>query len=138
MCVCVCVYGEGVPVALGVALRPSTKYGVLLLVRARVMLTVGTMLQAMWRRTVQTYPHLAVIDDDHYVHEILQCRNEAQQDEVLRRFLEARDARAATPTSADPAVDATDSAVYATNPAAAAPAANPETNASPSVLPGPT
>ena len=54
------------------------------------MLQTGDLYRAMWSLTINKYPHLAVIDDDNYVHAVLDCRTVEAQNDVLRRFLESR------------------------------------------------
>jgi len=54
------------------------------------MLQVGDMIDAMWIWTINKYPKLAVIDNDNFKHMVLQCRSEAEQDNILILFHEQK------------------------------------------------
>ena len=52
--------------------------------------TVTDVMNCMWQMTIKKWPHLAVIDDDNYIHLILTCNTEKDQDMVLNLFLQSR------------------------------------------------
>ena len=48
--------------------------------------TVGFVLNMMWNQTITQYPHLQEIKDWNYIHAILACRTEAEQNLILERY----------------------------------------------------
>lgn len=53
-----------------------------------MMIRVGNVFQIMWWKTIELYPKLAVIDDNNYIHQILNCRTEEEQDRILEEFMQ--------------------------------------------------
>ena len=53
-------------------------------------LTTGDFFNAMWKWTIEKYPHLAVIDDSNYIHAILSCDSEEKQNYYLNLFLDSK------------------------------------------------
>jgi hypothetical protein len=49
--------------------------------------TVGSFLGMMWIQIVKKNPELGIIQDDNYVHMILNCRTKEQQDNILQMYL---------------------------------------------------
>lgn len=66
-------------------------------------MTTGTVFRGMWEITIKLYPHLAVIDDDNYIHAILGCKTEEQQNMILNQFLKAKNLPLYVEASAAPA-----------------------------------
>lgn len=52
--------------------------------------TVGSFLGLMWKQIIKNNPELAIIQDDNYIHMILNCRSKEQQDNILQMYLNSK------------------------------------------------
>ena len=62
-----------------------------------MMISVGNVFQIMWWKTIELYPKFAVVDDNNYIHQILSCSTEEEQDRILERFLKEKEEKKLAP-----------------------------------------